>query len=134
MTRRPAVGVGVIIRKDGNVLFGRRQGSHGAGTWSIPGGHLEWGETFEQCARREALEETGVTITNVRVAGVTNDRFAMEDKHYVTVFVVADWESGEATKREDQYELLEWRAWHDAPEHLFLPLEHFRKQGYDPFS
>ncbi|WP_134596929.1 NUDIX domain-containing protein, partial [Pseudomonas aeruginosa] len=39
----PQVGVGVLILRDGKVLLGRRKGSHGAGCWSAPGGHLELG-------------------------------------------------------------------------------------------
>lgn len=46
----PQVGVGVLILRDGKVLLGRRKGSHGAGCWSAPGGHLEFGEVVEDCA------------------------------------------------------------------------------------
>ena len=56
------VGVAVIVRRKGHVLMGLRKGSHGAGTWSFPGGHLETGETVTMCAARELLEETGVKI------------------------------------------------------------------------
>ena len=62
----PQVGVGVLILRDGKVLLGRRKGSHGAGCWSAPGGHLEFGETLEDCAAREVLEETGLKIRNRR--------------------------------------------------------------------
>ncbi|KAF6793786.1 Nudix hydrolase 1, partial [Colletotrichum musicola] len=55
----PRVGVAAIIqRKDGRVVVGKRQSSHGAGTWQLPGGHLEFGESFFDCAARETLEET----------------------------------------------------------------------------
>jgi 8-oxo-dGTP diphosphatase len=58
----PRVGVGVIVLRNGLVLLGRRIGSHGAGSWALPGGHLEFGESVEQCAAREVLEETGLDI------------------------------------------------------------------------
>src|SRR5205085_103309 len=51
--RRPAVGVSVILLRGGLVLLGQRLASHGAGTWQFPGGHLEFGEAIEDCARRE---------------------------------------------------------------------------------
>jgi ADP-ribose pyrophosphatase YjhB (NUDIX family) len=57
---QPGVGVGIIVRRHGEVLLLRRSGSHGSGGWSTPGGHLDHGQRLEDCAAREALEETGV--------------------------------------------------------------------------
>lgn len=56
------------------------------GTLQCPGGHLEYGESFEECARREVLEETGLEVGNIQFRTATNDVFG-EGKHYVTVFV-----------------------------------------------
>jgi len=94
---RPKVGVGVFVWKDGKFIMGQRLGAHGAETWSIPGGHLEFGESWEQCAKREVLEETGLTITNIRFLAATNDLFPDEGKHYVTIWVEGDWKGGEPT-------------------------------------
>ncbi len=44
MSQRPQVGTGIIITKDNQVLLIKRKGPQGAGTWSTPGGHLEFGE------------------------------------------------------------------------------------------
>ncbi|OYX42415.1 hypothetical protein B7Y94_03475 [Candidatus Saccharibacteria bacterium 32-49-12] len=116
------IGVGVFIIKDGKFLMGQRRNSHGDGTWSVPGGHLEYGESFEETAKREALEETGLEINNVRFAAVTNDYFESEDKHYVTVWVVSEWSSGEAVINEpDKCVALEWYDFDDLPAPLFLP-------------
>jgi 8-oxo-dGTP diphosphatase len=89
---RPKVGVGVIIHdKAGNIVIGERIGSHGAGTMQLPGGHLEHAESFSACAVREALEETGLEIGNVKFLTATNDVMDEEDGgvHYVTVFVTS---------------------------------------------
>lgn len=59
----PNVGVGIIIEKDDQVLLLRRRNVLGDGTWSTPGGHLDYGETPEECAVREAHEETGVHVS-----------------------------------------------------------------------
>ena len=67
MANYPRVGVGVIVTKDDRLLLLERKGVHGQGTWSTPGGHLEYGESPEACAARETKEETGVEIVNVRV-------------------------------------------------------------------
>ena len=58
-----------------------------AGTWGLPGGHLEANESFEDCANREILEETGLQIRNLRFLTATNDIMESEGKHYVTIFM-----------------------------------------------
>ncbi|KAG2217172.1 hypothetical protein INT45_003596 [Circinella minor] len=88
------VGVGCFVKyKDSNnnvkVLIGQRKGSHGAGHWQLPGGHLEFNESFEECARREVLEETNLDINNIGFLTATNDMMKTEDKHYVTIFMQA---------------------------------------------
>ena len=55
--KRPYIGVAVIVVREGRVLLGKRKNAHGAGTWQFPGGHLEYGESIEDCARRELFEE-----------------------------------------------------------------------------
>jgi ADP-ribose pyrophosphatase YjhB (NUDIX family) len=57
------------------------------GCLQLPGGHLEHGESWEECARREILEETGLVVRDVRFLTATNDVFAAEGKHYVTIFM-----------------------------------------------
>jgi 8-oxo-dGTP diphosphatase len=52
MHDRPLIGVAVIVIKDDKILLGKRKNSHGAGTWALPGGHLEFGESIKDCARR----------------------------------------------------------------------------------
>jgi 8-oxo-dGTP diphosphatase len=87
--KRVGVGVGVLVLKDGKVLFGRRLTSEieGQASWTMPGGHVEFGETFEEAAKREVLEETAIIVRAARVFCVNNDK--SERAHYVTVGVVA---------------------------------------------
>jgi len=87
MDQEPKVGVGVaiIITKDDKVLLMKRKGPHGQGTWSTPGGHLDFGETPEGCAAREAKEEVGLDVVGIRFRAVTNDVFEAEGKHYITL-------------------------------------------------
>jgi len=82
------VGVGVVVMKQGQLFAGIRQGSHGAGTLALPGGHLEVGESWAECAAREVQEEMNVTVENLRFLHVTNDIMAEEEKHYVTIFMI----------------------------------------------
>ncbi len=88
LSDRPQVGVGVIFVRDGQVFLAKRQGSHGEGTWASAGGHLEAGESLEQCARREALEELAVTVGDLRFLCVSN--IVAYDKHYVDVEFIGD--------------------------------------------
>jgi 8-oxo-dGTP diphosphatase len=133
MQNRPIVGVAVIITKKHKVLLGKRKGSHGSGSWALPGGHLEFNESIEQCAKREAFEETGLSIKNVAYATFTNDLFKEENKHYVTLFVVSQCEIGEPEIKEpDKCAKWDWFSWNDLPEPLFLSLENLLKQGFNP--
>ncbi|KAF9932101.1 Nudix hydrolase 15, mitochondrial [Linnemannia zychae] len=86
------VGIGVMILHAHKVLVGKRIGSIGAHTWQLAGGHLEFGETFEECAIREALEETGLTLdpASVRIVTANNNIMSSIDRHYVTVFIAAN--------------------------------------------
>jgi 8-oxo-dGTP diphosphatase len=133
--KRPKVGVGVFVLKDGKFLMQKRRGKHGDGTWSLPGGHLEFGESVEDCARREVMEEMGVEIKNIRFGPFTNDIFDKEGKHYVTLFVVSEYESGEPKIMESETtEDWGWFTINDLPGPLFLPLKNLFDTGFNPFK
>jgi 8-oxo-dGTP diphosphatase len=104
------VGIGVMILKDGKVLMGRRKSAHGDGEYAWPGGHLEYMESFEDCARRETREEAGIEIANVRFLRLMNLK-AYSPKHYVDIAMVADWAGGEPQVLEPHK--LEGWAWYD---------------------
>src|SRR5579863_8792621 len=102
------VGVGIIVVKDKKVLVGRRKGSHCAGLYSFPGGHLEFGESVIDCARRELKEECGadfkvyINCVNAgdRIWFTTEDYLPEYDKHYITLFIGGDWNSGKEVNNE----------------------------------
>jgi 8-oxo-dGTP diphosphatase len=124
-TKCPQVGIGVIITKGDQVLLMKRKGSHGDGTWSVTGGHLEYGESLEECAMREVQEEVAVIITNIAFRAITNDLFETERMHYVTIWLEASYVSGEPTMQAmDEMSAVGWFSWDALPEPLFLPLEH----------
>lgn len=119
---RPLVGICVIVVKRGQILLGKRRGSHGEGEYASPGGHLEHGESFAACAAREVLEETGITIGPLRFLRVLNcTRYA--PKHYVDLAFAAEWKAGEPEVREpDKVERWDWYDPDDLPEPLFAML------------
>jgi len=125
MTQSPRVGVAVIITRDGQVLLLRRENVHGAGSWAVPGGHLEFGESPEECAIRETKEETGIDVSNVRFRAITNDVFAAAGKHYITIFMEGTYLSGEpAVNAPEELSEVGWFPWETLPQPLFLPLQH----------
>jgi 8-oxo-dGTP diphosphatase len=129
---RQAIGVGVIVVRDGDILFGLRRGAHGADTWSFPGGHFDGDERAEACALRELSEETALTAVDPRVVAETNDDFP-EGLRYRTLFVRVDWRDGEAELREPEAcERWGWFTWDDPPEPLFLPVANLRATGFRP--
>ena len=131
----PRIGIGVCILRAGEVLVGKRKNAHGEGSWCFPGGHLEFGESWEECARREVLEETGLELGEVRYATATNDVFTEEKKHYVTIFMAGEYLNGEAEVLEpEKGEGWEWCSWHQIPEPRFLALQHLSDSGWTPES
>jgi len=131
MDQRPLVGVAVIVIKDGRVLLGKRKNAHGTDTWAFPGGHLEFNESIADCAAREVLEETGLSIKNLRRGPYTNDIFAVENRHYITLFVLADHESGAPVVKEpDKCETWQWSSWPPELKPLFLPIQNLLEQNF----
>ncbi len=133
--KRPKVGVGVIVIKDDKILLGKRKNAHGEGTWSFPGGHLEFNESWEGCALRETMEETGIKIKNIRFGAVTNDIFQIEEKHYITIFMLADYSFGEVkTMEPEKCEQWGWFEWDDLPKPIFVPIQNLQKRNYNPLN
>ena len=112
----PRVGTAVFIVRNGKFIILKRQGSHGAGTWSTPGGHVEFGEDPVDTCKREALEETGCEIADVRFVAMTNDYFKADNKHYITLWYVARWTANEPQIIEPhKCTELAWTAFNDMP-------------------
>lgn len=98
--KRPKIGVGVLVFKDNHLLLGKRINAHGGNTWCPAGGHLEYGETPIQCAKRELFEEAGLIANKVIQGPWTNDVFEKEQKHYVTLFMIVTEFSGTLENKE----------------------------------
>ncbi|GMH32474.1 hypothetical protein BSKO_00308 [Bryopsis sp. KO-2023] len=133
-SKRPKVGVGVLICKDGKVIVGQRKNALGAGEHSLPGGHLEHGEDFDVCAIREVKEETGLDLKNCRKREVLSH--LIHGKHYVTVYMSGDIDEGAEprTMEPDKCEGWFWADWDDLPAPLFPPLKGLYDSGFKPFE
>jgi 8-oxo-dGTP diphosphatase len=136
MNNEPQVGIGVFIWRDGKFLMQQRKGAHGEGTWSTPGGKLDFGESWEECGAREVREETGVEIKNIRFFAITNDIFKAENKHFITIWLESDWAANEPSIMEpDKLAAIEWHTFKDLPLPLFEPCwQNLRKLKPELFS
>ena len=126
---RPKTGVGIMIFKVGKILLAKRKSSHGAGEYAFPGGHLEYMESFADCARREIAEECGIKVKNIRFQLAANvTKYA--PKHYVHIGLAADWESGEPQVLEpEKQEAWGWYGLDDLPEPIF-EMARLQIEGY----
>jgi len=112
--------MGILVMRRGRVLLGRRRGSHAAGYYAAPGGHIEFGESFEQAARREVREETGLEVEQLRLLSVGSYLFDGE-RHYVDVDFVCEAPHGEPMRREPgKCEGWDWYDLDRLPEPLFI--------------
>jgi 8-oxo-dGTP diphosphatase len=132
--RKMGIGVGIMILRDGKVLLGKRHDDpakadselHGEGTWTMPGGKLHFGESFEQAAAREVAEETGLRISGIELVSVTND--VSGDAHFVTIGFLCDKFQGEPKVMEpDEITRWEWFALDKIPRPIFPPSEKILK-------
>jgi 8-oxo-dGTP diphosphatase len=117
------VGVGVVFVRNNTIFLAKRLGSHGESTWGSAGGHLELGETLEECARREAREELGVNVGEVMFLCLSN--IIAYDKHYVDIEFLGDI-SDQAPCVVEQRSFTEygWFPLNDLPDPLFEPVRY----------
>ncbi len=132
----PLIGVGVMVIRNGKVLLGYRKGAHGSNTYGWCGGHLEFGEKLEDCAKREVLEETGLVISSLRLFCVSN--IISYGKHYVDLEFLAEISQGEPRILEpDRVESWDWYDFDNLPSPLFKAVElaihsYLTDQFYNP--
>jgi len=124
------VGFGVMILKEGKILLGKRHEDpekadsmlNGAGKWTMPGGKLDFGESFVDGAKREVKEETGLDLKKTKVICLTEDM--VEGAHFVTVGLLAEDFEGEVKVMEPD-EITEWQWFNleDLPSPMYFPSE-----------
>lgn len=119
----PRAGIGVMIQNEkGEILLGLRQGSHGENEWSFPGGHLEFGETVFETAKREVKEETGLKLDKFELISVADEmRYIKSDsKHYLNIGVKAAYIGGQPQVMEpNKCKEWKWFSMDNLPHKIF---------------
>lgn len=112
------ISVGTLVFKGDTILFGKVKNKAGEIEYLLPVGHLEFMESFTQCAKRELLEECGIAIEDVKLQFVSNtDDY--KPKHYVHIGLTAKWQNGEPEVLEQgRIESWEWISVNDLPKNL----------------
>ncbi|HEU5016476.1 MAG TPA: NUDIX hydrolase [Pseudolabrys sp.] len=102
---RPFLAVSAAIVRDGQVLVVRRARNPALGLYTLPGGAVEAGETLSEAVAREVMEETGLKVDPVGLAGerevIVRDAEGRTERHFVILCFAARWLSGEPTLNEE---------------------------------
>lgn len=127
--RIPRVGVAIVVFYESKILLGKRKGSFAAGEWCCPGGHLEFGESVEDCMRRELAEETGLEVLSYELGPWMSTVFD-EERHYITLYTfVHTFEGIPQLCEPDKCEGWQWFALDDLPTPLFVTVQKAVERG-----
>jgi 8-oxo-dGTP diphosphatase len=112
------ISIGILVFKDNNILFGKTNDKY-----ILPVGHLEYMESFKECAKREIKEECGIEIEDIRFQYISNtDNY--KPKHYIHIGLIAKWKSGEPQVFETgAIEEWEWIDRSNTPKNLSIGTE-----------
>jgi 8-oxo-dGTP diphosphatase len=126
--------VAVVVTHGQRILFGRRRACDGSFEWQLPGGWIEAGESPQQAACREVLEETGLELRDPRFIGITSNVFSTHS-HSISLYYEAECVNQDSLNvaLSEKCQDWEWRQWATLTGDLFLPLRLLRKTGYQPF-
>lgn len=127
---RPKVGLGVYILNSQNqllLLFEKRK--DGSITWAPPGGHLEFGEEFLDCVKREAKEEVNLDVVEAQLWQVNNS-ITKPNWHYVNLdFLVSEYKGEPKIMEPNKCEKMGWYDLNNLPGPLLASVENFFKHN-----
>lgn len=125
---KPGIGVGVMIINNNKIWLGLRNPNkvkvsseiNGQGTWTMPGGKVEFMETIKEAAIRELKEETNLIATKLNILCVSDDM--TDTAHYVTIgFLVTEYEGDLKTMEPETILKWKWFNLNELPENIYNP-------------
>lgn len=138
--KKIGTGIGIMILKNGKILLGKRHEDpekadsilKGAGTWTMPGGKLHFGESFEKGAIREVEEETGIILNKTEVICINNDQ--VEDAHFITTGLLAETDQEPKVLEPDEITEWKWFPLDNLPSPIYFPsaklLENYKNKQF----
>ena len=131
--RVPKIGVNVFVLNEGKLLLGKRKGKRGYGTWSLPGGHFEYGESFTAAAKRELEEETGIKAEALKFVQLINQ--PLNDSHYVHInFLAKTWHGVPRCMEPNKFSEWRWFDLTNIPANIFIGHKQFFPALLDTIS
>lgn len=141
MNKKLGIGVGLMIYKNKKVLLGLRNidskkassDLHGEGTWTFPGGKLDFGESIYDCAKRELKEETNLDLLTCKVICINNN--IVKEAQYITFGILVNKFKGKI-KTMERDEITEWKWFKldKLPKNLYSPtkkiLDMYKKKRF----
>jgi 8-oxo-dGTP diphosphatase len=116
--QKTKISVGILVFKGESVLLGKTRNKMGETEYLFPVGHLEFMESFVECAKREIHEECGIDIEEVEFQFISNTD-SYKPKHYVHIGLTAKWKKGTPKVLEKGgIQSWEWKSIDSLPENL----------------
>jgi len=120
MDKHIGLGTQIIVRNDnGEILLSKRSKEICFGEWELPGGHIEFGETFEQCVSRECQEELGIEVMVSNLVSVAPN-FIQGNHYIVFVFLASSFKGTPKNMEPDVHSEMKWFPEDQMPENIFI--------------
>lgn len=100
---KPRLGSAAVVRKDDRILLGKRGKQPGFGKWVLPGGGVDFLESYKDTVKREIREETGLEVIVGEFIGVY-EVIEPPDNHRVIIYSWCDYKGGEVRPSDDLLE------------------------------
>jgi 8-oxo-dGTP diphosphatase len=118
------VGAGLVIIKNNKILMAKRKSKLGKGEYGTVGGHVEFGEHPSSAAQREAKEELGIEVGNIKFLACSS--VIKYGKHYIDISFTAEIISGVPKILEPEaIESVDWYSLDDLPSPIFGPVKNY---------
>lgn len=120
MNKAPVVSVDLIVKKENKILLGKvgdKWSDNGKYEWGLPGREINFGDNFEQSAKKNLEEETGMNLVNFKVISV-NENFEFGN-HYIVIGILIEAEGEPKIKKPEDWKEWKWFGTNEIPDKLF---------------